>query len=779
MNKRQCKRLAERFEAVRESLTSAQKQVTGLVYKTHRYNIGTLLKRGKALVIKYQNVATIVTSVIKWRCNREAFKEIHKDIDNLKWELDLETFYANKPGSFELITGEERERVLERDAEEDKKMMLQELKDLHINGLDLTTLELVVDEKPQGKVYWPGYLVIEPSKIQIMTREYHRPHESSSDADQHLEVVYRGKWLNCDFHLKEFKCSELDWNMEQMRKEVDSLIKLRHPHLIQLVGFAHDEHNCFVLMELMERESLRHLLNCQNDSLAQNPHSLSIRHRPFSFHETIDIIHQIAKGVLFLHKKGYVHGELKCSNIFIKESDGVFDVKIANFHCFRHLGKKSTTENTVSHQPAGSAPEATSDYNINNGEPTDFLLQKGDVYSFGMTCYEIMTGILPITDVSGRELVENIKRGFRPEDVRKDTRDTLVAIVKKCWDPIPANRPDFDTICHFLGMKWQASEFRLWHLKASPNFVDGWMMHKEPEVMHKEKQRRVSIHIANKLNFPQYLRIDPMDLEPMRSIGEGSEVFSVQWLGCTFAAKQFQSTINIQSVQEELQFLMELMHPHIVRLVGFCHNVESDRCAIVMEYMETDLNKLIDRDFDTLHQALNIIAQISLGMSYLHSHGIIHGDLKPSKVLVHDDGDHMHIKIAHFGLSQYTSEPPKRDVETSIWRAPEVLQGLMGSTDKAQPYITQASDVYSFGAVCYLVLTGRRPIKEEMRIMGVRNLDKSMNDRFGPFWQDESYEHLKNLLNGCLHPNPKLRPSSRSICEKLTSIIKGRSSRGT
>ena len=383
VNKRQCKRLAERFEAVRESLRSGQEQVLGRIDNTHRCNIGTPLERGKALVIKYQDVATIVTSVIKWRSNREAFKEIHKDIDNLKWELDLETFYANKPGSFELITGEERERVLESDAEEDKKMMLQGLKDLHINGLDLTTLELVMDEKPQGNTSWPSHLVIEPSKIQIMTREHHRPHESTSDADKHLEDVYRGKWLHCDFHVKRFKCSELDWNMEQMRKEVDSLIKLRHPHLIQLVGFAHDEHNCSVLMEVMETESLRQFLNSQNDSLAQNLHSLSITHRPFPFHETIDIIHQIAKGMLFLHKKGYVHGELRCSNILIKESDGVFDVKIANIHCFRHLGKKSTSESTVSHQPPGGASEAISDYKVNNEEPTDFLLQKGDVYSLG------------------------------------------------------------------------------------------------------------------------------------------------------------------------------------------------------------------------------------------------------------------------------------------------------------------------------------------------------------------------------------------------------------
>ena len=131
----------------------------------------------------------------------------------------------------------------------------------------------------------------------------------------------------------------------------------------------------------------------------------------------------------------------------------------------------------------------------------------------------------------------------------------------------------------------------------------------------------------------------------------------------------------------------------------------------------------------------------------------------------------MHIKIAHLGLSQYISEPPKRDVETSIWRAPEVLQGLKGSTDKAQPYITQASDVYSFGAICYFVLTWRRPSKEEMEYIGVRNLDGSIDARSGLKLFEQRCYGLVDLIRRCLDQNPDLRPSSRSICEILPSIF--------
>lgn len=125
-------------------------------------------------------------------------------------------------------------------------------------------------------------------------------------------------------------------------------------------------------------------------------------------------------------------------------------------------------------------------------------------------------------------------------------------------------------------------------------------MHEECSVKHKEKQQKVaslsheSPSKSTLNSFPQYLRIDPIQLRPDRCIGNGgfAQVFQVKWLGCTFAAKQLTAT-DTHSLQKEFKFLKELLHPHIVRLVGFSHNVQNDRCAIVMEYMDTDLNKLI------------------------------------------------------------------------------------------------------------------------------------------------------------------------------------------
>lgn len=91
------------------------------------------------MVLKYQaDAATVISSVHNWGRNQETFKNIHEEIDSLKLDLDLGTriscnmHHRTTSGttniSFELILGEEREKVLRSDAEEDKVMMSQELK---------------------------------------------------------------------------------------------------------------------------------------------------------------------------------------------------------------------------------------------------------------------------------------------------------------------------------------------------------------------------------------------------------------------------------------------------------------------------------------------------------------------------------------------------------------------------------------------------------------------------------------------------------------------------
>jgi serine/threonine protein kinase len=111
-------------------------------------------------------------------------------------------------------------------------------------------------------------------------------------------------------------------DIDALRKEVEILAKLSHPHIVQLVGFSRDLPFSMILMELMDGD-LHHLIKDRVESTPQAP--------PFPPEVTIDIISQIAAGMAYLHKQGVFHGDLKASNVLVNHHGGHIEAKIADF----------------------------------------------------------------------------------------------------------------------------------------------------------------------------------------------------------------------------------------------------------------------------------------------------------------------------------------------------------------------------------------------------------------------------------------------------------------
>ncbi|KAG7382127.1 Leucine-rich repeat serine/threonine-protein kinase 2 [Phytophthora pseudosyringae] len=127
-------------------------------------------------------------------------------------------------------------------------------------------------------------------------------------------------------------------------------------------------------------------------------------------------------------------------------------------------------------------------------------------------------------------------------------------------------------------------------------------------------------------------------------------------------------------------------HPHVVRLFGACH---VGRPFFVCEYatngtLVSYLNKYPDQLWVKLHEA-------ALGVQYLHTRSVVHGDLKGNNIVV---GSDKKAKVTDFGLSSVTSSDvglTKPTVSAAWnWVAPECLFDA-----KVRP--TFASDVYSLG----------------------------------------------------------------------------------
>lgn len=118
---------------------------------------------------------------------------------------------------------------------------------------------------------------------------------------------------------------------------------------------------------------------------------------------------------------------------------------------------------------------------------------------------------------------------------------------------------------------------------------------------------------------------------------------------------------------------------------------------------------------------INMMRQLALGLSHLHSLGIIHHDLKDKNILVQKnegsngdpDGDSYILRICDFGLSELTDEKGHGDYErrsygTGYYRAPEQLC-KSSSVLPLGPPITTKIDIYAYGILCnQIMMAGRR-----------------------------------------------------------------------
>ncbi|KAH9558619.1 hypothetical protein CY35_06G017200 [Sphagnum magellanicum] len=273
---------------------------------------------------------------------------------------------------------------------------------------------------------------------------------------------------------------------------------------------------------------------------------------------------------------------------------------------------------------------------------------------------------------------------------------------------------------------------------------------------------------------------------PNGQIGKGGSatVHKVTWLGKDFAEKCFHGPEN-EDIQEEASLLAGLSHPNILPL--FCYATRDHSCSLIMELMDGDLHQLMERlvnnesqdaPFELL-EAVDIMLQVAEGMNYLHQNRVVHRDLKSMNILVkyNEHDRHVYAKVADFGLSRIkelscTYSNLTMDLGTTRWMAPELFRDSEdhnvgpSSPSKSLKYHFKV-DVYSFGMVCYEILTGCVPFFN-FKLMDLR---KRIKDGLRPDMPEQCPEQLSTLVQACYHRDPKARPSFPDICVELRHIM--------
>ncbi|KAN0084324.1 Protein kinase-like domain containing protein [Tylopilus felleus] len=170
---------------------------------------------------------------------------------------------------------------------------------------------------------------------------------------------------------------------------------------------------------------------------------------------------------------------------------------------------------------------------------------------------------------------------------------------------------------------------------------------------------------------------------------------------------------RLKRFNKEIDVWLKLQHPNVLPLFGTIRDtrMHPDIPAMVCPWVANgSLSGHLDRNKELPVTArLILINDVALGLQYLHSQRVVHGDLSGSNVLVRADG---RAYIADFGLSTLLTAVGGPSVASSRqnggtvrWMAPE----LLNPQNPSPPSPTSRSDVYSFGSIMFQTLTGNIP----------------------------------------------------------------------
>ena len=245
--------------------------------------------------------------------------------------------------------------------------------------------------------------------------------------------------------------------------------------------------------------------------------------------------------------------------------------------------------------------------------------------------------------------------------------------------------------------------------------------------------------------------------EIIKSIGEGG-MANVYLANDTFldrkvAVKVLRGDLSndekfIRRFQREAYAASTLSHPNIVEM----YDVGEDNGTyyIVMEYIEgRTLKQLLKkRGSLTAPEVVDIMLQLTDGISHAHDMYIIHRDLKPQNIMISDDGK---IKITDFGIAMAlnsTQLTQTNSVMGSVHYLPPEQASGKGSTIK--------SDIYSMGIMLFELLTGKLPFKGEN---AVEIALKHMKDDVPSVRKINSNipQSLENIILKATAKNPKNR----------------------
>lgn len=256
--------------------------------------------------------------------------------------------------------------------------------------------------------------------------------------------------------------------------------------------------------------------------------------------------------------------------------------------------------------------------------------------------------------------------------------------------------------------------------------------------------------------------------------GAGSEVFNIRRDvdGLEFALKvvtvETRADLKyVAQLQHEFYIGQLLNHPNIIKMYAL--ETEADwlfrvkKAKLLLELAPGCPAQQLPR----LHPSryLRVFEQTADAISYMHSQGLLHADLKPDNIIV---GPRDTVKVIDFGLVGFDG-----DQETRVHGTPE----YMAPETKLRKVIDERTDIFNFGSTMYRLLTTRHlPVTAP----GVALNQRTYTRLVVPVAKlnDETPDELCDLVHWCISYDPDERPERMSdVRDILRRMVRERNGR--
>ncbi|KAK8880769.1 hypothetical protein M9Y10_003457 [Tritrichomonas musculus] len=570
------------------------------------------------------------------------------------------------------------------------------------------------------------------------------------------------------------QCDDNDIN--NLSREINILAQIESPLIVKFIGFNtvdfHEDSKPTIVTEFIKNGSLRDIIEAELRGLSLP-----------EWDETkkLIVIYGVASGLAYLHAHEILHRDIKPENIFLDE---FLFPKIGDFGLAKEIKDDTTTAFVGT--PLFISPEI-----INDAQYT----KAGDVYAYAMLVYSLLTLKDPFDEKNQFTIFKKVSKGYRPL-FPDNVPECYQNLLRKCWSHLPEERPTFEDIIDII--------------KANPDFITsgvdedefikyvdsiGDTFYADEKTIKKDVRSRSKKVSFKEVSFDmqkikeedkiiEMVEEDPemketfLDLSEFEKVrlvtkGDNYKIYEVKNKNTKIIYSAKVSTIKVNQLTKdelihlsrEVGIISQLKHPSFLQFIGYSP-INFKRKSMPVIISELPFNKsllnLVEMErknkkvpeWNETKRLINIYG-IAAGMSYLHSHKIIHRNLGLNSIFL---DEFLLPKIGNFGFSTR--------VHTIKTITMQSTSGIKGNPSYSAPEVlehgdyTKASDVYAFGIIVYELMTLKKPFKKN-----------SYNDIYNevvlkdkrPKLDNNIPKCYRNLIDVCWSANPEARPSFENI----------------